>query len=178
MVAALKAAGRSDEARLVAKRKRPSASVWAVNQLARQAGEELAALLAMGESLRKGERALLRGGDAAGFMEEARAARQKVAALVRRAERIVEEGGQKATVTLGRKIAATLQAASIGDDETRARLEAGRIDEDSVAAVELRRRRGRRRRSLARARRVARRRQVEAQTSRGARSAGQARRAR
>lgn len=130
VAAALKAAGRGDEARRVAKMKRPSASVWAVNQLARRAGDEIEALLALGARLRKGERALLGGGDAGGFMEEARTARQKVAALARKAEAIVEEGGQKPTLALGRKIAATLQAASLGDDETRARLQAGRLDED------------------------------------------------
>jgi hypothetical protein len=130
VAAALKAAGRGDDARRVAKMKRPSASVWAVNQLARQAGDEIEALLALGARLRKGERVLLGGGDAAGFMEEARTARQKVAALARQAEAIVEQGGQKPTLALGRKIAATLQAASLGDDETRARLQAGRLDQD------------------------------------------------
>jgi hypothetical protein len=127
---ALAAAGRAAEAREVAKRKRPSASVWAVNQLARRAPDEIDALLELGASLRAGERKLIRGGEAGGFMDEARTARQKVAALVRRAEAFVEESGQKPTVALGRKIAQTLHAASIADDETRARLAAGRIDED------------------------------------------------
>jgi hypothetical protein len=130
---ALIAAGRAEEARAVAKRKRPSASVWAVNQLARRAPDEVGELLELGESLRAGERALLRGRDVGGFMDEARTARQKVAALARRAEAFVEESGQKATATLGRKIAQTLQAASIADDDTRARLAAGRMDEDLAA---------------------------------------------
>lgn len=130
VVAGLKAAGRDDEARVVAKLKRPSASVWAVNQLARLAPDELEALVALGASLRAGERALLRGGDAAGFMDEARTARQKVAALARRAEAIVEDSGQKSTLALSRKIAQTLQAASTGDDATRAQLAAGRLEED------------------------------------------------
>jgi hypothetical protein len=80
--------------------------------------------------LRAGERKLMRGGSAEGFMEDARTARQKVAALARRAQALVEESGQKATATLGRKISQTLHAASIADDETRARLAAGRLDED------------------------------------------------
>ncbi len=130
VVAALKAAGRGDEARAVGKMKRPSASVWAVNQLARRAAEEVGELIALGASLRTGERTLLGGGDAAGFMDEARVARQKVAALARRAEAIVEESGQQATLALGRKIAQTLQAASIGDDATRAALAAGRLETD------------------------------------------------
>ena len=127
---ALKAAGRADEARAVARRKRPTASVWAVNQLARRAPADLAELLDLGAELRAGERELLRGGDAGNFMTDARTARQKVAALARRAEGFVAEAGQKATATVARKIAQTLHAASIADDHTRARLRAGRLDED------------------------------------------------
>jgi hypothetical protein len=127
----LKAAGRLDESRAAAKLKRPSASVWAVNQLARRAPDELAELLELGASLRAGERKLLRGGSAGDFMTDARTARQKVAALSRRAEAALSEAGQqKATLSLARKIAQTLHAASIGDDETRAKLEAGRLEED------------------------------------------------
>jgi len=127
---ALVTAGRADEAREVAKRKRPSASVWAVNQLARRAPDDVAELLDLGASLRAGERKLMRGGSPEGFMDDARTARQKVAALARRAEAFVAEAGQKPTVTLGRTIAQTLQAAIIGDDDTRERLAAGRLDED------------------------------------------------
>jgi len=127
----LKAAGRSDDARAAAKMKRPTASVWAVNQLARRAPDELADLLALGASLRAGERKLMRGGSADDFMTDARTARQRVAALARRAEAaLAESGQQKATVTLARQIAQTLHAASIGDDETRAKLEAGRLAHD------------------------------------------------
>jgi hypothetical protein len=127
----LKAAGRLEESRAAAKLKRPSASVWAVNQLARRAPDELAELLELGASLRAGERKLLRGGSAGDFMTDARTARQKVAALSRRAEAALSEAGQqKATLSLARKIAQTLHAASIGDDETRAKLEAGRLEED------------------------------------------------
>ena len=127
---ALKAAGRADEAKEVARRHKPTASVWAVNQLARRTPDDVAELLELGATLRAGERKLLRGGGADGFMEDARTARQKVAALARRAEGFIAEAGQKATATLGRKIAQTLQAASLGDDETRAKLEAGRLDAD------------------------------------------------
>jgi hypothetical protein len=130
LVAALKAAGRTDEARAVAARKRPSASVWAVNQLARRARADLDELLALGASLRAGERALVRGGAADNFMAQARTARQRAAALARRAEGWLEEAGQKATPTLGRKMAQTLHAAAIGDDETRAALAAGRLAQD------------------------------------------------
>src|SRR3954454_9888451 len=73
---ALVAAGHADEARAVAKRKRPSASVWAVNQLARRAPDDIAELLDLGASLRAGERKLMGGASAEGFMDDARTARQ------------------------------------------------------------------------------------------------------
>lgn len=133
VVAALKAAGRQDEARAAAKLKRPSASVWAVNQLARRAPDALAELLDLGATLRGQERKLMRGGSAEGFMTDARTARQKVASLTKRAEALIEEAGQKATATLGRKIAQTLHAASIADDDTRAQLQAGRLQDDLAA---------------------------------------------
>ncbi|HEY1587716.1 MAG TPA: hypothetical protein VGH63_18585, partial [Polyangia bacterium] len=130
VVAALEAAGRGDEAQAVAKLKRPSASVWAVNQLARRAPDAIAELLDLGAVLRAEERKLMRGGSAGDFMTDARTARQKVASLARRAESFVEEAGQKATATVGRKIAQTLHAASIADNETRAMLQAGRLQDD------------------------------------------------
>ena len=132
-VNALKAAGRDGEARAVAKLKRPSASVWAVNQLARRAPDAIAELLELGASLRAQERELLRGGSADELMSNARTARQQVASLARRAESYVEGAGQKATATLGRKIVQTLHAASIADDDTRALLQAGRLQEDLAA---------------------------------------------
>jgi hypothetical protein len=133
VVAALEAAGRDDDARGVAKLKRPSASVWAVNQLARRAPDAIAELLDLGATLRAEERTLMRGGSAEDFMTDARTARQKVASLARRAESFVEEAGQKATATLGRKIVQTLHAASIADDDTRAQLQAGRLQNDLAA---------------------------------------------
>ena len=140
-VAALKGAGRDDEARAVAKLKRPSASVWAVNQLARRAPDAIAELLDLGAALRAEERKLLRGGSAEELMSDARTARQKVAALARRAASFVEAAGQKATATMGRKIVQTLHAASIADDDTRAQLRAGRLQEDSGGADDVRHRR-------------------------------------
>src|SRR5258708_34857267 len=127
LVQELKAAGRTDEARAVAKLKRPPASVWAVNQLARRVPDELAELLELGAGLRSAEKRLIKGGQAGDFMADARTARQKVAALARRADTFLEEAGQKPTAPLTRKITQMLQAASVGDDETRAALREGRL---------------------------------------------------
>ncbi|MDB4966976.1 MAG: hypothetical protein JWN44_2665 [Myxococcales bacterium] len=134
LVKELKAADRGDEAREIAKMKRLPASVWAVNQLARRAPDEVAELLELGAGLRSAEKRLLKGGPATDFMADARTARQKVAALARRAEALLEEAGHKPTAPMTRTISQTLQAASVADDETRAALGAGRLTRDLAPA--------------------------------------------
>jgi hypothetical protein len=138
VVQELKAAGRTDEARALAKMKRPPASVWAVNQLARAAPDAVAELLELGAGLRSAEKQLLKGGQASGnageYLADARTARQKVAALARRAETLLAEAGHKATAPLARKISHTLQAAAVADDDTRAALEAGTLTQDLTPA--------------------------------------------
>lgn len=138
VVQELKAAGRTDEARALAKMKRPPASVWAVNQLARAAPDAVAELLELGAGLRSAEKQLLKGGQASGnageYLADARTARQKVAALARRAEALLAEAGHKATAPLARKISHTLQAAAVADDDTRAALEAGTLTQDLTPA--------------------------------------------
>ena len=133
VVAALKAAGRDEEARAIARMKRPSASVWAVNQLARRAPGDARGALELGATLRARSESCCAAATRTNSWTEARTARHKVASLARRAEAIVGRSGAEADVTLGRKIAQTLQAASIGDDETRAQLRAGRLHDDLAA---------------------------------------------
>lgn len=132
-----KAAGRDDEARALARLRRPPASVWAVNQLARREPHAIGDLLAQGAALRKSERRLLGGHKSGDFMAEARAARQAVAALVKRAEAILSEAGQKAPAPLARKISQTLQSAATGDDDVRALLRDGRLTRDLGPATVL-----------------------------------------
>lgn len=133
----LGAAGRTDESKALAKLRRPTASVWAVNQLARRERAAVAELLELGASLRAAERRLLGGGKAGDFMDAARTARGKIAALVRRAEALLQEAGLATPATVGRRIAQTLQTASTGDDAARAALAAGRLTHDLGPSTEL-----------------------------------------
>ena len=127
-VAELRSAGRTAEAREVARLRRPTVPAWAVNQLARRAPDEIAALLALGARLRAAERQLLKGRGGGGeLMADARLERQRVGTLARRAEQLAADAGRKPTATLTRKIAQTLHAAALGDEQTRAALASGRL---------------------------------------------------
>src|SRR5437868_5498288 len=88
LVAALKQAGDKQGAARVRALHRPSPSVWAINQLARRAPDAIAELLDKGAELVAAEQRAL-AGDAGAFLDDARAERQRVAALARRAEAIL-----------------------------------------------------------------------------------------
>jgi hypothetical protein len=126
----LKQAGRAEEAARVKALKRPTASVWAVNQLARQESDGVAELLALGERVHGHERQVLRGGAAAGYLDDARLVRQRAAQLTRRAEALLTAAGLAASTAVGRRILQTLQAAALGDGDARAALAAGTLGDD------------------------------------------------
>jgi hypothetical protein len=130
VAAELKQAGRTEEAARVKALKRPTASVWAVNQLARQESDGVAELLALAERVHTHERQVLRGGDASGYLDDARLVRQRAAQLARRAEALLSASGLSTNAAVGRRIVQTLQAAALGDDEARAALAAGTLSAD------------------------------------------------
>jgi hypothetical protein len=129
VAAELKAAGDTAGAARVRALRRPSPSVWAVNQLARRDPDAVGELLLAGAQLLAAERRAL-AGEAGTFLADARAERHRVAALARRAEAILATSGQRASAATARRIAQTLQAAAIGDDATRDALRAGRLRAD------------------------------------------------
>ena len=130
LAAELKKAGHAAEAQRVKALAKPSAGVWAINQLARREPAALRALLDRGASLVAGQGNILRGQRADTFLDEARAERQEVAKLVAAAERILTEAGKKPTPALGRRIARTLHAAALSDSDTRACVLEARLEED------------------------------------------------
>jgi len=132
IVKALKAAGRRDEAASTAKLPRPSASVWAVNQIARQAPALVARLVAATARLQTGEH-----GNYAGAVAEHREA---LKSLRFEAERILEAGAIRATPELLARVAHDLRA-GVMDVETRSLIERGRlvrdvVEEDSLSPFE------------------------------------------
>jgi hypothetical protein len=98
LVAGLKAAGDKAAAAALAKRKRPSISAWAVNQVWWHARVELDALFATAERLRAGEHA------AAG------AHRDALAALRARAAALLAADSHPANEAVLRRVTATLSA--------------------------------------------------------------------
>jgi hypothetical protein len=129
VVKALKAAGRREEASAVEKLPRPTASVWAVNQLARQAPTLLRRLVVATERLQTGEHA-----GYAGAMAEHRDA---LKALRFEAERILEGAALRSTPELLARVAHDLRAGVLAP-ETRPLLERGRLvhdvaDEDALS---------------------------------------------
>lgn len=107
---ALRREGRRDEAAAVSKLRRPPASVWALNQLARGQPDEVAELLEVGAELPAAQQALL-GGDAARFRQAVDRHRSLVRALAARGAELVAAGGVAATDQQG-EISDDLRAAS------------------------------------------------------------------
>jgi hypothetical protein len=106
-VAQARTAGDRDLARAIGALRRPVVSAWLVNQLARQAGEQVADLVALGESLRQAQQDL--SGERLRELSVRR--RQLVAALLAEARGIAERDGRAAGLQAEREVEATLQAA-------------------------------------------------------------------
>ena len=122
----LRASRREAEAKEVASVRRPTAPLWAVNQLARRAPSDVEDLL---DSSERVEKAQLRG--AAG--DELRAAmaaqRAALAKLEAGAEQILRGAGLQTSPGAVRTVQSTLQAAATGPREVRERLRSGTLPE-------------------------------------------------
>src|SRR6266849_393636 len=106
-VAQARAAGDRDLARAIGALRRPVVSAWLVNQLAREAGDQVADLVALGEALRQAQQDL--DGDRVRELSVQR--RRLVAALLAVAKRLAARDGRPAGLQVEREVEATLQAA-------------------------------------------------------------------
>jgi len=122
----LRAAGRDAEAEEVAALRRPTAPVWAVNQLARRAPEELAELLESSERVRRDQ---LRGASGDELRAAMAAQREAMARLERAAEQILRGAGLQSSPGALRTVQSTLQAAATGSREMREQLREGTMRE-------------------------------------------------
>ncbi|MEX2048770.1 MAG: hypothetical protein WEB90_04265 [Gemmatimonadota bacterium] len=126
MAAELKDAGKTDEAAVVKKLRRPSIVAWAVNVVSRDRPEDVAALRGAGQALRRAQRKALSGGGG----EDLRAATDARRAVIHTlADAGVEEIGARGGAHRD-AIAATFDAASI-DDELGERLQAGTLEREA-----------------------------------------------
>ena len=115
-----RAAGDRDLAQAIGGLRRPVVSAWLVNQLAREAKDQVAELVALGESLRQAQQ------DLAGERVRELSAQRRtlVAALVAEAKRIAARDGRPAGLQVEREVDATLQAA-LADSGAAAAVQAG-----------------------------------------------------
>ena len=119
-VAQARTSGNRDLARAIGALRRPTVSAWLVNQLAREAGDQVGELLALGESLRRAQQDL-----AGEQVRELSAQRRRlVAALVTEAKRLSERDGRAVGLQVEREVEATLQAA-LADADAAAAVRAG-----------------------------------------------------
>jgi hypothetical protein len=121
----LRKAGDRALAAKVARLRRPNAAAWAVNQLARRHGPELAELVALGDALRTAQADALAGADAATLREAGRARRDAVAGLTQVALGLLAARGPGGEAHRA-AIAATLEAAS-RDPEAAVAVTSGRL---------------------------------------------------
>ena len=124
----LKAEGDKAGAAEVAALRRPTAAAWAVNQLARRHGDEVAGLVALGDDLRQAHERLLAGGRDDSTVAAGRRRREAIADLVDRAAAILTESGRAADAHRD-AISATLDAASL-DPAAGAEVVAGRLSKE------------------------------------------------
>jgi hypothetical protein len=122
----LRGEGKREEAQAVKALRKPTAAAWALNQLARRRGGDVAELLAAGERLRQAQDDLLEGGDREALAEAVAEERDVVARLARDATAIGAEAGLGSSAALEEKVRSTLHAAA-ADEETATELAAGRL---------------------------------------------------
>ena len=121
--AALKRAGDADAARAVQALRKPTATLWATNQLAHAEPERLERFVASVERLRRSQ---LR--DARAAAEAMRAQRAELDALVERAQELLKGAGFRASPDTAREISNTLLGAAV-DPRRATDLRRGRLTE-------------------------------------------------
>jgi hypothetical protein len=124
LAAELRQSRDADAARAVARLRRPSAPLWAVNQLARHARAPLGRFLEAVDRLRRTQLS-----DPRGAMEAMRAERAQLEALVGRAEQALTEAGYAASAEARRRIGDTLLGAAADRHHAEA-LAHGRLTEE------------------------------------------------
>ena len=120
----LKAAGRRDDAATVEKLPRPTLSVWAVNQIARQEPALVRRLTDATTALQGGT-----GGEALRYADALAAHRDVLKALRQKAEEILDSAGFRPAPELLTRVVHDLRA-GISSPESRALIESGRLVRD------------------------------------------------
>jgi hypothetical protein len=125
LAAELASAGRKEEAAAVRKLKKPSLTAWAVNRVVRDERPRVERLLELVDALKEAR-------SATDINALAGERRELVAALTRRAGRILEEAGHPASAAALQRITHTLSAG--GEEDERAALSTGTLSQDLTPA--------------------------------------------
>ena len=121
-------AGDKPAAKAVKAMRKPSATVWALNQLAHREAAALSALFDAGQAMRRAQTQAIGGQGADALRAATQSTRKQIAALVRAAESIFAESGRKAGPAITRELYEALHAVAAADDATREALRRGRLE--------------------------------------------------
>jgi hypothetical protein len=126
--------GEADQAKRVASLRRPTAALWAANQLARRAPDEVRALLDAAERVRSYQARAVRGGSGDDLRAAMGAQRSALARLEEEAAAALRDASLAASPSTLRAIQSTVQAAAAGAREMRERLRKGRLEHELAPA--------------------------------------------
>ena len=121
-VSEARSAGERELASEIKSMRRPTVAAWVMNLFARQRGEQLEQLFALGASLREAQASL--SGDTLRRLDEQR--RQVIAALAGEAAGLADEHGQPASPQVVAEVEQTLYAA-LADEDAAVSVRAGRL---------------------------------------------------
>ena len=132
LVAQARQEGLKDLAKAISELRRPTVSAWLLNQLARGAGgagEEIQELEELGADLRAAQAEL----DGPRMKDLAKQRQKLVAALIRRADAVGDDDGQKVSAGVRRELEETLGAA-VADEQASLAVTSGRLTRALVYA--------------------------------------------
>lgn len=117
LVKTLRKDGHREQAAAVASLRKPSVAAWAVNQLVRTRGREIAALFDAGDALQHAQTELLAGrGDGNALREAVVRERDAVGELAKLASGLLSSDGHELTQATLDRVSETLHAAALDDD--------------------------------------------------------------
>jgi hypothetical protein len=121
----LRREGRREEAAAVGELRKPSVAAWAVNQLVRTQGNEVAALFEAGDALKHAQSQLVAGrGNAGALRHASEAEREAIERLTHRASGLLSSEGHALSPAKLEQVSETLHAAAL-DEAARAQVHEG-----------------------------------------------------
>ncbi len=135
LVKELRAQGRDADATVVRALRKPTATVWALNQLAERDAEALAALFEAGRALRAAQSEAIAGSSSSALVEAGGERRAAVGRLTTSTVGILDEGGHRGAAQSD-AIAQALEAASV-DPDVGAELAAGTLEKLPAASGDM-----------------------------------------